>query len=378
MDQRLTQTPGVWLAVTSISFDISGLEMFWTLTRGFKVIHAKRKRVAGTSSKCPQSRNASPKPLDFSLFYFARTNPVPTRKKYKLLLEGRRIRRRPTASRRSGRPNAFPRFWWPVPKSVGHQRCRRGITNRIQIRAGSVVLPLHNPIRVAEEWAIVDNLSNGRVAISFASGWQINDFVLAPDNYSRRKHIMLEQIELVRKLWRGETVSSEIPMGRTCRLRILPRPIQRELPIWITASGPPDTFKLAGELGANVLTHLLGQSVPELADKLAIYRAARKEHGHAGPGHVTLMLHTFVGEDDQAVREIVRAPFTAYLRSSIDLIKNDPWAFGTFKRAANGSNEPANPRISPTKNSTRCPGMRSDAISKPAACSVRSAMPRDD
>ena len=49
-------------------------------------------------------------------------------------------------------------------------------------RAGSVVLPLHHPIRVAEEWAVVDNLSRGRVGISFASGWQPNDFVLHPEH----------------------------------------------------------------------------------------------------------------------------------------------------------------------------------------------------
>src|SRR5437016_14188342 len=59
-------------------------------------------------------------------------------------------------------------------------------TKRISIRAGSVVLPLQNPLRVAEEWAMIDNLSNGRVAISVASGWHVNDFVLSPDTYETR------------------------------------------------------------------------------------------------------------------------------------------------------------------------------------------------
>ena len=57
------------------------------------------------------------------------------------------------------------------------------VTERIEIRAGSVVLPLHNPIRCAEDWSVVDNLSNGRVGLSFASGWHANDFALAPDNF---------------------------------------------------------------------------------------------------------------------------------------------------------------------------------------------------
>ena len=46
------------------------------------------------------------------------------------------------------------------------------------IGLGSVVLPLHSPIRVAEEWSVVDNLSGGRVGISFAAGWQPNDHVV--------------------------------------------------------------------------------------------------------------------------------------------------------------------------------------------------------
>jgi natural product biosynthesis luciferase-like monooxygenase protein len=342
MDERLQhKTPGVWLAVTSISFDISVLEILWTLTRGFKVV------IQRNESQSPRprsiSRNRSAKSIDFSLFYFASDESSSDSQKYRLLLEGAKF----------ADENDFAAVWTPerhfhafgglYPNPSVTSAAVAAITQHIQIRAGSVVLPLHNPFRVAEEWAVVDNLSNGRVAISFASGWQINDFVLAPENYARRKQIMLEQIEVVRKLWRGETVSLRNSNGQDVPIRILPRPIQRELPIWITASGHPDTFKLAGEMGANVLTHLLGQSVSELADKLAVYRAAWKEHGHAGAGRVTLMLHTFVGEDDETVREIVRKPFTAYLRSSIDLIKNDPWAFGTFKRPANGSSGTGKP-----------------------------------
>src|SRR5690606_17850013 len=49
-------------------------------------------------------------------------------------------------------------------------------TNRVRIRAGSVVLPLHDPLRVAEEWAVVDHLARGRVDLAFATGWNPNDF----------------------------------------------------------------------------------------------------------------------------------------------------------------------------------------------------------
>ena len=95
------------------------------------------------------------------------------------------------------------------------------VTERIQIRAGSVVLPLHDPLLVAEEWAVVDNLSHGRAAVSFASGWQPNDFVIAPQNYATRKEVMRRGIEIVRGLWRGEKVLRRDGNGTQIEVGIL-------------------------------------------------------------------------------------------------------------------------------------------------------------
>ena len=52
-------------------------------------------------------------------------------------------------------------------------------------------MPLHNPLRVAEDWAVIDHLSNGRIGLSFASGWHVNDFAFKPENYARRRELML-------------------------------------------------------------------------------------------------------------------------------------------------------------------------------------------
>jgi alkanesulfonate monooxygenase SsuD/methylene tetrahydromethanopterin reductase-like flavin-dependent oxidoreductase (luciferase family) len=82
-------------------------------------------------------------------------------------------------------------------------------TRRIALR-GSLVLPLHNPIRVAEEWALVDNLSGGRAGIA-----------VGPD----------PSLETVRRLWRGEAVQVPDGEGRPVEVRILPRPVQPELPL---------------------------------------------------------------------------------------------------------------------------------------------------
>ena len=87
-------------------------------------------------------------------------------------------------------------------------------------------------------------------------------------------------------------------------------------------------------MGANLLTHLVGQNVNDLAAKLSMYRDARKECGHPGDGRVTLMLHTFVGGDLDGVRETVREPFSNYLRTSVDLLKHSPWGFAPARLSA--------------------------------------------
>src|SRR5690606_12071647 len=137
------------------------------------------------------------------------------------------------------------------------------ITSKVKVRAGSVVMPLEHPIRVAEAWSIVDNLSNGRVGISVASGWQPNDFVLRPQNFATAKQAMFDGIEQVQRLWRGETVTFEGATPDPVAVTTLPRPVQPELPTWITSAGNPETYIQAGRIGANVLTHLLGQSVEQ-------------------------------------------------------------------------------------------------------------------
>src|SRR5690606_36743593 len=111
------------------------------------------------------------------------------------------------------------------------------ITHHIELRSGSVVAPLHDSIRMAEEWALVDNLSQGRVGLAFASGWNSNDSALAPENYANRKTVMLEKLKQLRTLWSGDSLPRVNGDGKTVELSIYPRPVRTELPIWLTSAG---------------------------------------------------------------------------------------------------------------------------------------------
>jgi natural product biosynthesis luciferase-like monooxygenase protein len=336
MDERIPHDPpGVWLALTSLSFDISVLELLWPLCRGFEVVvHSGNDHVRRRPA--PAAR-----PIDFSLFYFS-SDEGERGDGYRLLLEGARF----------ADAHGFRAVWTPerhfhafgglFPNPAVTGAAVAAITSRVQIRAGSVVLPLHHPIRVAEDWALVDNLSSGRVAISFASGWNPEDFVLAQAPRATAKEAMFRDIDLVRRLWRGETLPFSGPDGTKVDVRTLPRPVQPELPVWITSAGNLETYAAAGRIGANLLTHLLGQSVEQLAPKIRAYREARREAGlDPATGIVTLMLHTFVGEDEARVKERVREPLERYLESSLSLLGRNAWAFPAFRRP-NGAQEAGN------------------------------------
>jgi natural product biosynthesis luciferase-like monooxygenase protein len=327
IDRRIGADPGVWLAVTSISFDISVLELLWTLTRGFTVVlHGDALRIKGQVAKPVRS-------LDFGFFYWnvAKSESDYDAEKYRLLLE----------SARFADTHGFNSVWTPerhfeafgglFPNPSVTCAALATITRNVQLRAGSCVVPLHSPIRVAEEWAVVDNLSNGRVGMSVASGWAPPDFAIRPEGFANAKQVMFESTEIIKRLWRGETVIFPGPKGEV-KVRTLPRPIQKELPIWVTTAGNIDTYIQAGKSGANVLTHLLGQTIEEVADKIVAYRKARAEAGHAGRGIVTVMLHTLVGPDPQLVEEIVRQPMKDYLKSAVFLVKAAAWQFPTFKK----------------------------------------------
>lgn len=265
---------------------------------------------------------------ELSLFFFSADATERQEQKYGLLLDASKF----------ADQHGFAAVWTPErhfqrfgglygnPSVIG--AALAVLTKRASIRAGSVVIPLQDPLRVAEEWAIVDNLSNGRVAIASASGWHVNDFVLAPSNYHNRRQTMYDNIDLVRRLWRGEKISVPNGVGSKAEIGILPAPIQKELPIWVTGESD-ETFLNAGKLGFNVLTanFALRHDLKELVRKSQIYRdAIRSNHGR--DGKITLMAHTFVAETPDVVKTVALPAMAEYIRVNIEMQREHAEAMG--------------------------------------------------
>ena len=282
------------------------------------------------------------RPLAFGLYYFGSDEGGPQADaQRKLILESARFADEHGFSAVWAPERHFHAFGGLSPNPSVMAAAFAATTRNVRIRSGSVVVPLHHPARVVEEWSMVDFLSGGRVDLGLASGWFPNDFVLAaPGLYERRNELVFERVDELRRLWAGDTFEAVNALGDTVQLRTMPRPVQRKLNIWITAAGNPETFRRAGALGLNILTHLLGQSLEALADKIAVYRQAWREAGHAGEGTVTLMLHTYVGEDDAEVRRKVKVPMIQYLGSSANLVGNYTASVPFFQKQCSASQGP--------------------------------------
>ncbi|WP_392751763.1 MupA/Atu3671 family FMN-dependent luciferase-like monooxygenase [Streptomyces sp. LN590] len=201
-------------------------------------------------------------------------------------------------------------------------------TERIRINAGSVVLPLHDPIRVAEEWSVVDNLSGGRVGIGCATGWHAQDFALHPDRFEDRREIAFSHLDDVRRLWAGESVARRTGEGAETGVRIHPRPVQAEPPMFLATSGQRSSYGEAARRGLGIVTNLMSQTVAELTANIDHYRQVRADCGlDPDGGRVTVLVHTYLGTDHAAARAEALEPMSRYLRSSL-LMRSAATALG--------------------------------------------------
>ncbi|WNZ65718.1 LLM class flavin-dependent oxidoreductase [Myxococcus sp. MxC21-1] len=318
LDKRLRPAEGTtWVAAAESSAERPELEALWALSRGLTVTFPSEQVTA--QWEVLQGGGPRQGAMDLSLIYFANDEDSLVGPKYELLVEGAKY----------ADANGFSAVWTPerhfhsfgglYPQPAVVAGALATITRNLSLRSGSVVLPLHDPLLVAEQWSVVDNLSGGRAGLSIATGWHVADFTFAPQNFEDRRNVLLRNLETVRALWRGEKLRRPGGGGVTVEVGLRPKPVQKDLPVWLTAAGSPETFRLAGEVGAGVLTGLLTQSLEELKQKVGLYREAWRRNGHPGRGHVALMLHAFIGDDEQEVLRTVRKPLLSYFRSSAEI-----------------------------------------------------------
>jgi natural product biosynthesis luciferase-like monooxygenase protein len=289
----------------------------WIEEHGAQKILEERDSISrsGACSKRDYVSTTSRRPMAFSLSFFSFDDGLSKNGKYDLIFKCAEFADRAGFAAIWTPERHFKPFGGLYPNPAILSAALAARTERIQLRGGSVVLPLHNTLRVAEEWAQVDNLSGGRVGIALGSGWHPDDFVLAPERFAARRDFLFSELDCLRILWAGGSVQLPNGIGEMTSVRIYPKPLQDRLPVWLTATSP-ETFVAAGQCGANILTGLIDQDIEACARKIKYYRESLLRNGFDPDSHcVTAMVHTYIGNDLEQTKELVRIPFYTYLRS---------------------------------------------------------------
>jgi alkanesulfonate monooxygenase SsuD/methylene tetrahydromethanopterin reductase-like flavin-dependent oxidoreductase (luciferase family) len=169
------------------------------------------------------------------------------------------------------------------------------------------VLPLHHPLRVAENWATVDLISNGRVDFACGRGFDKNEYDRFEVDFDRNAQILEESLEIVRRAWsepnrwshRGEFFTFE-------DVDIVPKPVQRPLPIYVACfSQPTVDVTCRGGYHMSIAPFAAGLAFGGVDKMVAYYRDKCVAHGHpAGVVNSSIFLHfADTPEQEQAARE---------------------------------------------------------------------------
>jgi alkanesulfonate monooxygenase SsuD/methylene tetrahydromethanopterin reductase-like flavin-dependent oxidoreductase (luciferase family) len=206
-------------------------------------------------------------------------------------------------------------------------------TTRIRVGTAVLVLPLGHPVRMAEEVATLDHISQGRLNLGIGrSGfpWAYEGYDIP---YAESRDRFREFFDVMKLAWTQERFSYQGKYYTFKEVCLTPKPYQQPHPPLRYASTTRDSFKAMGQLGLPIFAGLGGATVPELAPAIAEYRAAWREAGHSGDGDVMLRIGIYVGEEkDRALSEPRESTMSFYNRVRLGLLQT-AGAFGGEVRA---------------------------------------------
>jgi len=183
-------------------------------------------------------------------------------------------------------------------------------TTRIKLAPAVTVLPLHNPIRVAEQWATLDLLSNGRVVFAAGRGYDRREYLPFHVSFDDNQGIFEEGLEVVRRLWQAdERISHHGKHYSFDDVRITPKPVQRPIPTYVGSFSKP-SIELAARLGCGLLVapFAAAMSYGGLKQVADLYHETCAKHGQKPAGlmcsYFTHFADTKAQEDAQRARQI--------------------------------------------------------------------------
>lgn len=183
------------------------------------------------------------------------------------------------------------------------------VTKNIKLSSAVTVLSSDDPVRVYQQFATIDGLSNGRAEIMAGRGSFIESFPLFGYDLNHYQQLFDEKLDLLMTINRHEIVHWEGQLRPSIDgLGVYPRAVQPELPIWLATGGTPESSIKAGRLGLPIVYAIIGGNPKRFARNVAMYRAAAESEGHDA-SKIQVATHSwgYIAEtDEQAQREFYR------------------------------------------------------------------------
>ena len=220
-------------------------------------------------------------------------------------------------------------------------------TSRIKIGPAIALLTFANPLKAAEDYAMLDVLSNGRLAFGVGSGYLGHEFAGFNLDVAEKRERFDETFQLVRRLLAGERVTHEGKYHRLNDVAINVRPIQDPMAYYV-AILRTEGAHLVGSQGYGLFTvpYASLDRFEDIGPLIGEFRRGRKEAGAAPlPGGVSdsiVALHTHVADTDDEARRVAEDPFNLYVRTRLygvrflydDIIRNGLGLFGSVETVA--------------------------------------------
>ncbi len=171
-------------------------------------------------------------------------------------------------------------------------------TQRIKIGTAVNLVPLHHPIRLAEETATLDLLSHGRAIFGIGRGSMLSHYEAYGVDISEGRDRFREALEYILGAWTQEEFHYQGEFYQAQGLRLVPKPYQQPHPPVYVASNSPDTFGIVGSMGHNILVAPLIVTVEGALRGLDVYRQTLEEHGHdMSLAKVNINVPVYVADD---------------------------------------------------------------------------------
>jgi len=177
-------------------------------------------------------------------------------------------------------------------------------TKRMKVGIGVQLLPLANPLRLAEECAMLDHVTEGRLIYGIGRSSFVDGYQGYGVDYEESRPMFFEALEVLRRAWGDEPFSFEGQYFNFHNVNVIPKPYQRPHPPIRIACESRASFPMMGKFGFPILMrHQMELS--ELAELLGAYEDERHKAGFEGPNNVTLQMNCYLAETAEQARSDV-------------------------------------------------------------------------